>query len=48
MNFKQLIAHYETLSKEQLIQKLVDKFETMTPLDPIDLSVYIIFVHFLV
>ena len=25
MNFKQLIAHYETLSKEQLIQKLVDK-----------------------
>ena len=25
MNFKQLIAHYESLPKDQLIQKLVDK-----------------------
>ena len=25
MNFKELIAHYETLPKEELIQKLVDK-----------------------
>ena len=25
MNFKGLITHYETLSKEELIQKLVDK-----------------------
>ena len=25
MNFKQLIAHYDSLPKDQLIQKLVDK-----------------------
>jgi len=25
MNFKQLITHYESLPKDQLIQKLVDK-----------------------
>ena len=25
MNFKGFISHYETLSKEELIQKLVDK-----------------------